>query len=505
MKKRREGWARAGAALPPSPPFCVGRAEGEGLSSLLLRPRRDGEAVHREPAAGGDGAGDPVAVRAVREVSPAQSEPVSLSPPCTPISLQGRAAEWGIRCLSHPLPPPPRRDVSSADLVIKNHHGIKAEVEARADSFTACVATGTALLERGHYAADEISEKLSELQARRKEIGERWQDKMDWLQIVMEVLMFGRDASMAEAWLSSQEPIVRSAELGGSVAEVENLIKRHEGFQKSVAAWEERFLALERLTALEEKERCRREEEEARKRQPPEPEPVPEPEPTAAAQPAPALDGQQGPASSHGARTPTMQICPTELPAINGICPDSESSQVLETTEATNGAGPDPLAKDKEQSPTPSPKPRPKGPILIADPAHAATLPPRAPEPPAQESMEGALCRKQEMEAQGKKAANRSWQNVYCVLRKGSLGFYKDAKNAGHGVPYHGEAPVGLQGAQCSVALDYKKRKHVFKLGLSDGREYLFQAKDEVSPARSLPWGVPHASPGPPHSSCDPR
>lgn len=59
----------------------------------------------------------------------------------------------------------------------------------------------------------------------------------------------------------------------------------------------------------------------------------------------------------------------------------------------------------------------------------------------------------------------RSWQNVYCVLRKGSLGFYKDAKNAGHGVPYHGEAPVGLQGAQCSVALDYKKRKHVFKLG----------------------------------------
>uniref|UniRef100_A0A7M4F5W6 Spectrin beta chain n=1 Tax=Crocodylus porosus TaxID=8502 RepID=A0A7M4F5W6_CROPO len=142
------------------------------------------------------------------------------------------------------------RDVSSADLVIKNHHGIKAEVEARADSFMACIATGTALLEKGHYAANEISEKLLELQARRKEIGERWQDKMDWLQIVMEVLMFGRDASMAEAWLSSQEPIVRSAELGGSVAEVENLIKRHEGFQKSVAAWEERFLALERLTAV---------------------------------------------------------------------------------------------------------------------------------------------------------------------------------------------------------------------------------------------------------------
>uniref|UniRef100_A0A8C0QRI7 Spectrin beta chain n=1 Tax=Chelonoidis abingdonii TaxID=106734 RepID=A0A8C0QRI7_CHEAB len=136
------------------------------------------------------------------------------------------------------------RDVSSADLVIKNHQGIKAEVEARTDSFNACIAMGTALLDKGHYASDKISEKLAQLQERRKEIGDRCPPA------VMEVLMFGRDASMAEAWLSSQEPIVRSAELGGNVDEVENLIKRHEGFQKLAAAWEERFLALEKLTTV---------------------------------------------------------------------------------------------------------------------------------------------------------------------------------------------------------------------------------------------------------------
>lgn len=59
----------------------------------------------------------------------------------------------------------------------------------------------------------------------------------------------------------------------------------------------------------------------------------------------------------------------------------------------------------------------------------------------------------------------RSWQNVYCVLRRGSLGFYKDAKAASTGVPYHGEVPVSLARAQGSVAFDYRKRKHVFKLG----------------------------------------
>lgn len=48
------------------------------------------------------------------------------------------------------------RDVSSADLVIKNHQGIKAEVEARTDSFNSCIAMGTALLDKGHYASDKV-------------------------------------------------------------------------------------------------------------------------------------------------------------------------------------------------------------------------------------------------------------------------------------------------------------------------------------------------------------
>lgn len=39
--------------------------------------------------------------------------------------------------------------------------------------------------------------------------------------------------------------------------------------------------------------------------------------------------------------------------------------------------------------------------------ARVATLPSRGPELSAQEQMEGMLCRKQEMEAFGKKAANR--------------------------------------------------------------------------------------------------
>uniref|UniRef100_A0A3B5L212 PH domain-containing protein n=1 Tax=Xiphophorus couchianus TaxID=32473 RepID=A0A3B5L212_9TELE len=44
------------------------------------------------------------------------------------------------------------------------------------------------------------------------------------------------------------------------------------------------------------------------------------------------------------------------------------------------------------------------------------------------------------------------------------MGFYKDQKSAAQGVPYHSEIPVSLKEALCEVALDYKKKKHVFKL-----------------------------------------
>uniref|UniRef100_A0A2R8ZX67 Spectrin beta chain n=1 Tax=Pan paniscus TaxID=9597 RepID=A0A2R8ZX67_PANPA len=360
------------------------------------------------------------------------------------------------------------RDVSSADLVIKNQQGIKAEIEARADRFSSCIDMGKELLARSHYAAEEISEKLSQLQARRQETAEKWQEKMDWLQLVLEVLVFGRDAGMAEAWLCSQEPLVRSAELGCTVDEVESLIKRHEAFQKSAVAWEERFCALEKLTAEREKERKRKREEEERRKQPP------APEPTASVPPGDLVGGQTASDTTWDGTQPRPPPS-TQAPSVNGVCTDGEPSQPLlgqqrlEHSSFPEGpvSSPGPGSGDEANGPRGERQTRTRGPAPSAMPqsrstesAHAATLPPRGPEPSAQEQMEGMLCRKQEMEAFGKKAANRSWQNVYCVLRRGSLGFYKDAKAASAGVPYHGEVPVSLARAQGSVAFDYRKRKH---------------------------------------------
>ena len=136
---------------------------------------------------------------------------------------------------------------------------------------------GKELLSRNHYASNEIKEKLLELTNLRNEMLHRWEERWEHLQLILEVYQFARDAAVAEAWLMAQDPYLKSEELGVSflcialnelfnvgllthvtnflilqqtIDEVENLIKKHEAFEKAAAAQEERFAALERLTTV---------------------------------------------------------------------------------------------------------------------------------------------------------------------------------------------------------------------------------------------------------------
>ncbi|XP_065595511.1 spectrin beta chain, non-erythrocytic 1 isoform X1 [Cyrtonyx montezumae] len=352
------------------------------------------------------------------------------------------------------------RDVSSVELLMNNHQGIKAEIDARNDSFTTCIELGKSLLARKHYASEEIKEKLLQLTEKRKEMIDKWEDRWEWLRLILEVHQFSRDASVAEAWLLGQEPYLSSREIGQSVDEVEKLIKRHEAFEKSAATWDERFAALERLTTLELLEVRRQQEEEERKRKPPTPEPSPKAAEDGGSQQQ--WDGTKG-----------------EQVSQNGLPSDQESPRVTEaaeTNEMVNGAA-EQRTSSKESSPVPSPTADRKAKAAIQAQT-AATLPAKTQEIPSAQ-MEGFLHRKHEWETHSKKASSRSWHNVYCVINNQEMGFYKDSKAAASGIPYHNEIPVSLKEAVCEVAVDYKKKKHVFKLRLTDGNEYLFQAKDD--------------------------
>uniref|UniRef100_A0A667Z3G6 Spectrin beta chain n=1 Tax=Myripristis murdjan TaxID=586833 RepID=A0A667Z3G6_9TELE len=297
------------------------------------------------------------------------------------------------------------RDVSSVELLMNNHQGIKAEIDARNDSFTSCIELGKALLARKHYASEEIKEKLLQLTDKRKDMIDKWEDRWEWLRLVLEVHQFSRDAGVAEAWLLGQEPYLSSREMGQSVDEVEKLIKRHEAFEKSAATWEERFSALERLTTVKQHQ---------------------------------------------------VSLCVLLLACLSPASTNSPLSLLglqdnVEGGEAVNGVS--------EPSPTGSPGASRKGKA-----SQAATLPAKTQQDSPTSQLEGFLHRKHEWEGHNKKASSRSWHNVYCVINQQEMGFYKDQKSASQGIPYHSEIPISLKDAVCEVALDYKKKKHVFKL-----------------------------------------
>merc|ERR1712018_787504 len=125
------------------------------------------------------------------------------------------------------------RDVSGVDLLMNNHQGHKAEIDAREDNFSDCVNLGKELLNRNHYASNEIKDKLMDLTTMRNEMLHRWEERLEHLQLILEVYQFARDAAVAEAWLMAQDPYLKSEELGQAIDEVENLNKKHAAFEEA--------------------------------------------------------------------------------------------------------------------------------------------------------------------------------------------------------------------------------------------------------------------------------
>ncbi|KAL0280603.1 UNVERIFIED_CONTAM: hypothetical protein PYX00_001846 [Menopon gallinae] len=355
------------------------------------------------------------------------------------------------------------RDVSGVELLMNNHQSLKAEIDAREDNFTACISLGKELLSRNHHDSNQIKDILLTLTNRRNSLLHRWEERWENLQLILEVYQFARDAAVAEAWLIAQEPYLMSAELGHTIDEVENLIKKHEAFEKSASAQEERFSALERLTTFELKELKLRQEKEEQRR-----------------------------AEEMAAKQATPVTSPDEQPSdrVDGEKSPEEAAAEREKEAEALASSAKGKKKDKDRSRSKSPfrsfrwkksaTGSPKSPSSPHSDDEASTSAERQ-TPGEEEQLEGLLIRKHEWESTTKKASNRSWDKVYVVMKGPQLLFYKDLKSykAAPDVYLKNEQPLDLRRGSTEVAQDYTKKKHVFRLKTANGAELLFQAKDD--------------------------
>lgn len=145
------------------------------------------------------------------------------------------------------------RDVSGVELLINNHKSLKAEIDARDENFTICINLGREILSRAHPRQYEVKDKCVQLCLQKDEIDDQWKERWEHLELILEVYQFARDAAVAEHYLIAAEPYLLNDDLGETLDQVEQLIKKHETFVKSILAQEERFNALRKLTRLEEK------------------------------------------------------------------------------------------------------------------------------------------------------------------------------------------------------------------------------------------------------------
>ncbi|XP_067134094.1 spectrin alpha chain-like isoform X2 [Centruroides vittatus] len=137
------------------------------------------------------------------------------------------------------------KDVAGAEALLERHQEHRGEIDAREDSFRVTAETGKMLLDMDHYAIEEVKEKLVLLASEKQSLMMLWEERRILYEQCMDLQLFYRDTDQADTWMAKQEAFLANDDLGDSLDSVEALIKKHEDFEKSLAAQEEKIKALD--------------------------------------------------------------------------------------------------------------------------------------------------------------------------------------------------------------------------------------------------------------------
>lgn len=110
------------------------------------------------------------------------------------------------------------------DVILKEHRN---EIDARGETFQEFEDFGNELIRNNHYEAENIKNKLIEMQELRDDLERAWKARQEKLDQCLELQLFNRDCETAEQWMKSREKALKDD--GQHPDSVEAAIKRHEG------------------------------------------------------------------------------------------------------------------------------------------------------------------------------------------------------------------------------------------------------------------------------------
>ncbi|XP_014213231.1 spectrin beta chain, non-erythrocytic 1 isoform X2 [Copidosoma floridanum] len=393
------------------------------------------------------------------------------------------------------------RDVPGAEALISRHSEYRAEIDAHDDAFAKFYEAGQKLVQQGHFLAKEIQEKVSVLKQRSQTLEETWERRKLIYEQNLDTQTFKRDAETLENWLVSREPMLKDEQLGESIQQVEELIMKHQDFEKTVEAQEDKFNAIKRITMLErafqkqlesemaarqaEKERTERarleerkrkevqriteerKREEERRRYVESPRHASRNEMNGTYDHDPSMDGSPSPVKSEASDSSQNTTPSKSYGGLHHMLSDR-----LRRTSAADIKRAESMKVDtKKPRRTPSFTTRRRTQSFRKHQRieNVDSLPPV--------EIQGVLERKHELQSGGKKAAVRSWKPYYTVLCGQLLCFFKDIDDFQSSKA--ATAPINIFNATCEKADDYTKRKNVFRLRCTDGSEFLFLSSNK--------------------------
>lgn len=137
------------------------------------------------------------------------------------------------------------KDVAGVEALMERHGEHKSEIDSRDESFKSCKTEGEELIGMRHPNSDDIHNKLKRLDDERIVLLQLWNERRVLYEQNMDLQLFYRDTEQAEAWIAKQEAFLENNDVGDSLDSVEALIRKHEDFEKSLAAQEEKTQRLD--------------------------------------------------------------------------------------------------------------------------------------------------------------------------------------------------------------------------------------------------------------------
>ena len=135
-------------------------------------------------------------------------------------------------------------DANEAQALRAEHDRLKGEIEAREDVFSSAVQAGETMILENHYALTEVRDRLKQLLQEREKLHAVWQRRKIYLDQLLDLQFFSRDAKQIESTCNTQEAALLGTDLGSTAEEVMAQFKKHEAFDKLVQAQDDRLALL---------------------------------------------------------------------------------------------------------------------------------------------------------------------------------------------------------------------------------------------------------------------